>query len=110
MLAAKSSVRPGLARPVDQPLAVEEAERQLLVVAGRAHRHRQRRAVDADLERLLDRDLVAPAVADGTDAIMPWRIGAVRSVAPASAGVNAGCLGHRPHVDGDDLVLGAARC
>ena len=63
MLAAKSARRAGVARPVDQALAVEEPERQLLVVAGRAHRHRQRLAVDPDLERLLDRDLVlAPVV------------------------------------------------
>ena len=48
---------------VDEPLAVEEAERELLVVAGRAHRDGQRGAVDADLERLLDGDLVALAVA-----------------------------------------------
>ncbi len=34
---------PALARLVDQPLAVEEAERELLVVAGRAHRDRERR-------------------------------------------------------------------
>ena len=46
----------------DQALAVEEAERELLVVAGRAHRDRERRAVDADLQRLLDGDLVADAV------------------------------------------------
>ena len=51
------------ARAVDEPLAVEEPERQLLVVAGRAHRDRERRAVDADLERLLDGDEVVLAVA-----------------------------------------------
>ena len=68
MLAARSSVRPGRAAAFDQPLAVEEPERELLVVARRAHRHRQRGAVDADLERLLDRDLVALAVVlDGAD-------------------------------------------
>src|SRR5947199_320386 len=53
------------------PLAREEADRQLLVLARRAHRHRERRAVDADLERLLDRQLVldplAAAVADALD-------------------------------------------
>ena len=49
-------------RAVDQALAVEEAERELLVVARRAHRHDERDAVDADLERLLDRDLVVAAV------------------------------------------------
>ena len=47
---------------VDQPLAVEEPERQLLVVARRAHRYGQRLAVDADLQRFLDGDLVADAV------------------------------------------------
>ena len=35
-----------------------EAERELLVVAGSAHRHRDGLAVDADLERLLDGDRV----------------------------------------------------
>ena len=58
MLAASSAAARPRAGRVDQPLAVQEAERELLVVAGRAHRHRERRAVDADLERLLDRDLV----------------------------------------------------
>src|SRR4051794_27228020 len=56
--------RPGAARRVDQPLAVEEAERELLVVARRAHRHGERLAVDADLERLLERDAVLPPLAD----------------------------------------------
>ena len=42
-----------------EPLADREAERQLLVVPGRAHGHRDRLAVDPDLERLLDRDEVA---------------------------------------------------
>ena len=60
--ASRSARRPRLVRLVDQPLAVEEAERQLLVVAGRPHRHRDRPAVDADLERLLDGDLVLEAV------------------------------------------------
>src|SRR4051812_13757061 len=55
---------PDGARAVDEPLAVEEAERELLVVAGRAHRDGERRAVDADLERLLDRDAVLLALAD----------------------------------------------
>ena len=54
--------RGGLARPVDQPLAVKEAERQLLVVSRRAHRHRHRLAGGADLQRLLDRDLVSDSV------------------------------------------------
>ena len=54
--------RDGL-RGVDEPLAEQEADRQLLVVARRAHRHRQRPAVDADLERVLDGDAVLHAVA-----------------------------------------------
>jgi hypothetical protein len=49
----------------DQPLADQEAERQLVVVPRRAHRHGERVPVDADLERLLDRDVVAhPVVLD----------------------------------------------
>ena len=43
---------------------MQEAERQLLVVAGSPHRHRERPAIDADLERLLDGDLIGPAVVD----------------------------------------------
>ena len=39
-------------------LGTKESERQLLVVAGGAHGHGDRPAVDPDLERLLDRDLV----------------------------------------------------
>jgi hypothetical protein len=63
--------RPRGARAVDQPLAVQEAQRQLLVVARRAHRDRQRPPGDADLQRLLDRDLVLePRCADA-------RLGAV---------------------------------
>src|ERR1700756_615674 len=45
--------RPRRARTVDQALAEQESERQFLVVARRAHRHRERLAVDPDLERLL---------------------------------------------------------
>ena len=48
---------------VDKALPVEEPERQLLVVAGRPHRHAQRLAADPDLQRLLDGDRVARAVA-----------------------------------------------
>ena len=48
-----------------QPFGEAEAERELLVVARRAHRHRDGPAADADLERLLDRDLVALAQAAG---------------------------------------------
>ena len=54
--------RAGGVRAVDQALAVEEPERELLVVARRAHRHHERDAVDPDLERLLDRDVVVAAV------------------------------------------------
>ena len=46
-------------RPRAQPLRDAEAERELLVVPRRPHRHRDRAAVDADLERLLDGDPVA---------------------------------------------------
>jgi hypothetical protein len=41
-----------------QPLARHEAQRQLAIVAGRAQRHRERAAVDADLERALHRERV----------------------------------------------------
>jgi hypothetical protein len=52
-------------RLADQALCVQEPERELLVVAGRAHRHSQRLAVDADLERLLDGDeILDPVVED----------------------------------------------
>ena len=37
-----------------QALGEREAERELLVVPGRTHRHRDRRAADPQLERLLD--------------------------------------------------------
>jgi len=42
-----------------QPFGEAEAERELLVVPRRPHRHRDRHAADADLERLLDGDVVA---------------------------------------------------
>ena len=41
---------------------MQEAERQLLVGPGGPHRDRQWAAVHADLERLLDRDLIGAAV------------------------------------------------
>ena len=41
------------------PLREKEAERELLVVPGRPHRDGDRRAVDPNLERLLDGDDVA---------------------------------------------------
>ena len=47
----------------DQPLPREKAHRELLVLARGAHRDGERLAVDADLERLLDRELVALALA-----------------------------------------------
>jgi hypothetical protein len=53
--------RPGGSRPVDEPFAEQEAERELLVMAGRAHRHGQGTATDAYLERLLDRHFVGEA-------------------------------------------------
>ena len=62
MFAAKSSVGPAGVRSVDQALPVEEAERELLVMARRPHGDRERAAVDTDLERLLDRDLVVAAI------------------------------------------------
>jgi hypothetical protein len=43
------------------PFGNEKPERELLVVPWRPHRHRNRRAVDADLERLLDGDRIALA-------------------------------------------------
>jgi hypothetical protein len=48
---------------LDQPLAEEEPERKLLIASRGSHRHRDRLAVDADLERLLDRDPVQLAIA-----------------------------------------------
>src|SRR4029079_9882238 len=73
------------ARAVDEALAVEEPERQLLVVAGGAHRDRERRAVDADLERLLDGDEVLLAVAHD---LRPHAVGDL-------VGGLAGGAGHR---------------
>ena len=46
-----------------KPLRQAEAERQLLVVPRRPHRHRNRPPLDADLERLLDGEHVALQVA-----------------------------------------------
>ena len=56
--------QPGSVRRADQSLPDQEPDRELLVVAGGSHRHRERLPVDADLERLLDGQLVAFAVAD----------------------------------------------
>src|SRR5581483_862166 len=42
-----------------EPFREAEPERELLVVPRRAHRHRDRLVVDADLQRLLDREQVA---------------------------------------------------
>src|SRR5207244_7897015 len=52
-------------RPCDQAPPREKARSQRLVLARRAHRHRERLAVDADLERLLDGQLVAVVPALG---------------------------------------------
>ena len=54
MFAARSAGRTRALRP--QSFREREAERQLLVVPGRPHRHRHGRAADPDLERLLDGD------------------------------------------------------
>ena len=40
-------------RPGDHPLGEQEAKREFLVVAGGAHGHRHRLALDADFQRLL---------------------------------------------------------
>ena len=61
MFAARSAV--GCAPSGRDPFGEQESERELLVVARRPHRHGHRRAVDADLERLLDRELVRPRLA-----------------------------------------------
>ena len=77
--------RPGRAGGVDQPLAVQEPERELLVVARRAHRDRERGAVDADLERLLDRDLVLdPRAAHGRVRAADPDVGHVGTATPGS--------------------------
>ena len=55
---------PDRVRRPDQALADQEPDRELLVVARGSHRHRERLPVHADLERLLDGQLVAFAVAD----------------------------------------------
>ena len=77
--------RPRRAGGVDQPLAVQEPERELLVGARGAHRDRERGAVDADLERLLDRDLVLdPRAAHGRIRAADPDIGHAGTAAPAS--------------------------
>ena len=60
-----------------KPLRQAEAERELLVVAGRAHRDGDRLAADADLERLLDGDEV---VLVGAPAGAAERVDAARRV------------------------------
>src|SRR5207248_9190493 len=70
--------RPGrrdVARLPDQPLPGQEAGRQLLVLAGRAHGHGQWLAVDPYLERLLHGELVAHSLARAAveDALDPSR-------------------------------------
>src|SRR5690242_5350133 len=65
-------------RSADQSLAGEEAHRQVLVLPRRAHGHRQRLAVDADLERLLDGQLVARALAAARPQLLDGGGGYVR--------------------------------
>ena len=98
--------RPGLARLVDQALAVEEPERELLVVAGRAHRHRQRRR-----RRRGSRAAPRPRPRRGRRRARP-------SGSSARARSRRGCLQlpaspaaspDRRHVDRDHLVLRARR-
>ena len=97
------------------PSPMQEAERELLVVAGRAHRDRERLAVDADLERLLDGDLVALA-AVALDGSRSCGAGAgvvhrgAQAAGPASAGVRDGSSATGRTSTAIDLVLGAARC
>jgi len=57
-----------LARGHD-PLGEQEAERKLLVVARRPHGHRERPAVDADLQRLLDGDGILAAVVQDDEGV-----------------------------------------
>ena len=63
-----------------QPFGDAEAERELLVVPRRPHRHRDRVAADADLERLLDRDLIALASPLGQPDDVDRRCGVRRSL------------------------------
>ena len=44
--------------PLEHAFRVQKARGELLVVAGRAHRHDQRLAVEPDFERLLDGDQI----------------------------------------------------
>src|SRR5918995_983680 len=67
----------------DQALAVEEAQGQLLVVARGSHRHRHGAAVDTDLKRLLDRNLVGDAVVlDGRQHARVTRLAHRTNLAP----------------------------
>jgi hypothetical protein len=54
--------RSGVTRSVDETLAMKKTQGQLLVVPGCPHRHRQWRAIDADLQRRLDGHIVTDAV------------------------------------------------
>ncbi len=65
--------RARLVGPADEALPDEEAERQLLIVSRRPHRHRERLAGDPDLQRLLDGDAVGDAVVDDGDMEMAVR-------------------------------------
>jgi hypothetical protein len=57
------------ARRIDERLAEQESERELLVVARRPHSHRERPAVDPDLQRLLDGDGVLAAVVQDDEGV-----------------------------------------
>ncbi len=59
--------QPCRSRLIDQPFGEQEPQGQLLVVARSAHRHRQRLAVDPDLQRLFDGDQVTAAVVNDLD-------------------------------------------
>ena len=61
---------------MDEPLAIEEPQREFLVVTRSAHRDDERDAIDPDLERVLDGHLVALAIAeDGGDHPRRDRVG-----------------------------------
>ena len=93
MFAARSAGQRGAERL--EPLADREAERELLVVPRRPHRHRDRLAadrissagsLDADLERLLDRDQVVLRAPAGSRATR------TAAVAPGTRSPTSGLL------------------
>ena len=69
MLAARSAVGPAARGASISPSPSRKPSGELLVVAGRPHRHRQRLAVDADLQRLLDGDGVLAAVVEDDEGV-----------------------------------------